>query len=401
VSEWRSTTLGEEIELAYGKALPARTRTEGNVEVYGSNGVVGSNGEALFNGPGIVVGRKGTVGATVYARGPYWPIDTTYYVVRKHEHDWRFLYHLLLASGLTTLNSHSTVPGLNREDVYRLPVAIPGVREQEQISAVLDLLREAVDGQGAALEVTEALKRAVMQGLFTRGLRGGESQDSEIGPIPAGWKVERFADIREWLQYGTSARSELDVKGSPVLRIPNVAVGRVSTRELKYATLSAQETAKYLLESGDLLFIRTNGVKDRLGTCAVYNGEPEGALFASYLIRARLKPEIEPRFAAYFFASPIGTPLVTDRATPASDGKFNLNTATIDDLPIPMPPTIQEQQEIVDILDALDAKIDLHRQKKALYEELFQALLHGLMTQEIDVNDLNLSALPEREAVPT
>lgn len=400
MSEWRSTTLGDEIELAYGKALPAHTRNAGPVAVYGSNGVVGMNDAALVDGPGIVVGRKGTVGATVYATGPYWPIDTTYYVVRKHGQDWRFLYYLLRASGLTTLNSHSTVPGLNREDVYRLAAAIPEVSEQERIAATLDLVREAADGQAAALDATKTLKRAVMHELFTCGLRGGQPQESEIGLIPMGWEVKRFVEVREWLQYGTSARSELGVKGSPVLRIPNVEVGRVSTNELKYAALSEQETAKYLLEPGDLLFIRTNGVKDRLGTCAVYRGDPEGALFASYLIRARLKPEVEPRFAAYFFASPIGTPLVTDRATPASDGKFNLNTATIDDLPIPLPSTHEEQQEIVEILDALDAKIDLHLQKRALYEELFQALLHGLMTREISVDDLDLTVLPEREVVP-
>ena len=48
-----------------------------------------------------------------------------------------------------------------------------------------------------------------------------------------------------------------------------------------------------------LVFIRTNGVLDRLGSCAVYNGYPAKALFASYLIRARVKPDhVAPHFAA-------------------------------------------------------------------------------------------------------
>ena len=64
------------------------------------------------------------------------------------------------------------------------------------------------------------------------------------------------------------------------------------------------------------------------------------------------------------------------------------------DLPLAYPQTQDEQHEIVAILDAIDRKIALHRQKRALLTELFQSLLHKLMTGEIRVADLDLSALP-------
>jgi type I restriction enzyme S subunit len=59
---------------------------------------------------------------------------------------------------------------------------------------------------------------------------------------------------------------------------------------------------------------------------------------------------------------------------------------------IPLP-QFDEQREIVAILDAIDAKIDLHRRKRDVVDELFKALLHKLMTGEIRVADLDLSAL--------
>ena len=141
-----------------------------------------------------------------------------------------------------------------------------------------------------------------------------------------------------------------------------------------------------MLEDGDLIFIRTNGVLDRLGSCAVYDGYPANALFASYLIRAKVKQKyVVPHFAASFFGSDLGTSIVVARAISASDGKFNLNTAAIDSLLLPLPPALNEQREIVAILDAIDRKTDLHRRRRAVLDELFKSLLHKLMTGEMRV----------------
>ena len=59
-------------------------------------------------------------------------------------------------------------------------------------------------------------------------------------------------------------------------------------------------------------------------------------------------------------------------------------------------PALDEQRDIV----AIDRKIDLHRKKRVVLEELFKTLLHKLMTGEIRVGDLDLSALdPPRMAL--
>lgn len=269
-----------------------------------------------------------------------------------------------------------------------------GDDEQKAIAASLRQTESALAQQSALLDTLQELKRATMTRLFTRGQHGEAQKETEIGPVPESWDVVSFSTVREWLQYGTSVHCTTQQQRYPVLRIPNVEPGQVNANDLKYCNLSEAEAGKYLLQSGDLLFIRTNGVLERLGSCAVYDGQPQNSLFASYLIRARLKSSVVPRFVAYFYASHIGTSQVAGRATPASDGKYNLNTGTIDSLPLPLPPTLDEQREIVTILDAIDRKIALHRQKRAVLEKLFQSLLHKLMSGEIRVADLDLSELP-------
>ena len=58
-----------------------------------------------------------------------------------------------------------------------------------------------------------------------------------------------------------------------------------------------------------------------------------------------------------------------------------------------MPSALEEQREIVSILEAIDLKIDLHRRKRAVLDELFKALLHKLMTGKIRVGELDLTGL--------
>ena len=265
--------------------------------------------------------------------------------------------------------------------------------EQRQIADLIWLVHESISASETLVNEGQELKRAAMQTLFTRGLRGEAQKETEIGLMPESWEVVSFGAVRARLQYGTSTKCTYEPSAYPVLRIPNVEPQRINPTDLKYCSLSDSEAARFRLETGDLIFIRTNGVLDRLGSCAVYSGEPANALFASYLIRARLKQShIMPDFASYFFSSDFGTGIIAGRATPASDGKYNLNTAAIDSIPVPVP-ALYEQHEIVELLTAIDCKIDLHRRKRAVLEELFKALLHKLMTGEIWVGELDLPIL--------
>ena len=308
--------------------------------------------------------------------------------------DQRYLGYFLSQVDYSALQDRQVKGNtLNREKIDRIEVWLPPSEEQSAIADVLDIVRHSIELQDSLLATAESLKRSAMRELFTRGLRGEPQKETDIGSVPESWEVTTFKAIREWLQYGTSTRCAKDRKPYPVLRIPNIDSGRVNDADLKYCDLPNEEAKKYRLEAGDIIFIRTNGVLERLGTCAVYEGSPENALFASYLIRARLKQGVDSRFVAFFYGSELGTSLIADRATPAADGKYNLNTGIIDSLPIALPSTLDEQHEIVSILDAIAQKIDLHRKKRAVLEELFKALLHKLMTGEIRVDELDLSAL--------
>lgn len=309
-----------------------------------------------------------------------------------------FLYFLASSDAfveeVASFETGASYPAVRDSDILDREIRLPPVPYQRDIASVLRTVRSATLNQSNSLAVAQDLKRAAMRILFARGLRDEAQKETDIGPVPESWDVVDFGSVRDWLQYGTSTPCGYSPTEYPVLRIPNIEAGRVNSEDIKYGKLRPDDADRYRLENGDLIFIRTNGVIERLGTCAVFAGQPKGALFASYLIRGRLKLDrVVPYFLAQFFASERGISIVAGRATPAADGKYNLNTGTIDGLPIPLPQTLDEQREIISVLNAIDHKIDLHKRKRAVLDELFKSLLHKLMTGEIRVADLDLSAL--------
>ncbi|WP_081630695.1 restriction endonuclease subunit S [Thioalkalivibrio sp. ALE16] len=170
---WAQCKLGDVISLEYGKALKKTTRNESGVfDVYGSSGVVGKHDEALVEGPAIVVGRKGSVGSVFYSHGGLWPIDTTYFVKPPKGVDGRFLALYLKYLRLSDLDTSTAVPGLNRDDAYRLEVAIPPTNEQRRIVAKIEELFSELDKGVESLKTARAQLKTYRQSLLKAAFEG-------------------------------------------------------------------------------------------------------------------------------------------------------------------------------------------------------------------------------------
>ncbi|WP_395830682.1 restriction endonuclease subunit S [Elstera sp.] len=136
---WESTTVGELLDLNYGKALTASSRKIGEIPVFGSGGQTGTHSEPLVDGPAVIVGRKGSVGTLYWVDTPVFPIDTVFFIKIKRC-SLLFSYHLLDDKPLSEMNTDAAVPGLNRNNVYRLPAIWPGLKLAEQFDELVGSL---------------------------------------------------------------------------------------------------------------------------------------------------------------------------------------------------------------------------------------------------------------------
>ncbi len=138
--------LGDICIFNYGKSLVANKRIVGNVPVYSSAGIIGYHNEPLVNTPGIIIGRKGTVGTVYYSPVPFYCIDTAYYIIPNESiYNLQYLYYQLKSLKLNKLNEDSAVPGLNRFAAYAQEITLPPLAEQKRIADILSAIDDKIE----------------------------------------------------------------------------------------------------------------------------------------------------------------------------------------------------------------------------------------------------------------
>lgn len=304
-------------------------------------------------------------------------------------------YVYFLQSAFTQLGifegagNKTTIPNLSRSRLSGLEVPQPEINEQLAIVTLLSRIREAIKIHDQSVALAQDLKRTTMYMLFTRGLKNEPQKETEIGLIPKNWVIETIND-----------HFSVVTGGTPTRRIPafwtDGMIPWVKTTEVDYCVIQKTEehitqagldgSAAKLLPPGTLLMAMygqgvTRGKVAILGIKATCNQAC-----------AAINPHdnvVNTKYLYYF----LSFRYEAIRRLAHGGQQQNLNLDIVRGLPIAYPTNPEEQGEIVAILDTIDRKIDLHQRKRAVLDDLFKALLHKLMTGEIRIGDLDLSAL--------
>jgi type I restriction enzyme S subunit len=138
VEKWTEARLGRFIKLQRGFDITGASECDGPFPVFSSGGLSGHSEIAMVKGPGVVIGRKGTLGTVHYSATDFWPHDTTLWVKEFQGNFPRFVYYFLIHLKLENLDVGSANPTLNRNHVHPTPVRFPDPKSQIRISAYLD-----------------------------------------------------------------------------------------------------------------------------------------------------------------------------------------------------------------------------------------------------------------------
>jgi len=285
--------------------------------------------------------------------------------------DAKFFYYALRSVDIPNrgYNRHFTVLKERR-------IPVPPLAAQREIAAILGQVQKAIEEQERLLALTEELKRTLLHRLFTLGFRNEPQKQTEIGPVPEGWKVCTVGDVAKVKSGGTPDRATHDYwyDGS----IPWVKTGEIDycvicDTEEKITPIGLADSATKLFPAGTLLMAMygqgiTRGRVALLGIDAATNQ-------ACAAILPHDEARVSSRFLYYFFEYHYENL----RKLGHGANQRNMNAALIRGFHLAIPDP-EEQAEIVEILSVLDAKRETHKRKRATLYNLFNTLLNQLMT---------------------
>ncbi|MCK0507478.1 restriction endonuclease subunit S [Aromatoleum anaerobium] len=179
MSGWQPCTLGQVVTLQRGFDITQAQQTDGKYPVVSSSGVKSYHREWQVRGPGVVIGRKGTLGSVFYLENNFWPHDTTLWVRDFHGNVPRFIFYYLKSLDLGVYDVGSSNPTLNRNHVHLLPASVPSPTEQEVIAAVLSSLDNKID----LLHRQNKTLEAMAETLFRQWLDEGSGEDAREGTL--------------------------------------------------------------------------------------------------------------------------------------------------------------------------------------------------------------------------
>ncbi len=281
----------------------------------------------------------------------------------------------------------TTIPNLSQSKLAELPMAFPPLSEQEKIAHILSTVQRAIEEQERIIRTTTELKKALMQKLFTEGLRGEPQKQTEIGPIPESWEIKTVGDYCDILN-GFAFKSEDYVSsgGIPNFRVVNICWdGTVSMDDCKFLPESfADSHEKYLLNEGDILFVMVGATRGKLAQI------PASILPALMNQNMwRIVPGREGIDRDYLFhhlrRSVVGLLQEDD-----DQARGFFKKSDFRDIPLAIP-TLQEQIEIRTALGTLETKLGQHAARATQLQDLFSTLLHELMTAKIRVDKVEFS----------
>lgn len=377
---WPSVACRELFRAHYGKALKVADRKQsGNVIVYGSSGAVGKHTDALIERPTIIIGRKGSVGDIVYVDHPSWTIDTAYYaeILDINRCDLRYLFYALGNANLSNLTITTSIPGLNRDDLYDTKIPLPPLDEQKRIAAILDKADGLRRKREKAIALTDNLLRSVFLDMF------GDPVTN-----PKGWEVGKVGDCVNQVRGGWSAKGDARPARSDemgVLKISAVTSGDFKPEKNKFVSSIPSNKNLIVPQKGDLLFSRANTRELVAATCIVLRSA-ENVFLPDKLWHLDLNSDVaEAAYLKFVFSHPEYRRVLCTRATGTSGSMLNISKGKLLAHLIPIPP-IALQCEFSNIWGAvrsLSAKVKTDCDNvQQLFSSLTQRAFKGELTDK-------------------
>ena len=314
------------------------------------------------------MGRKGLAGEVTLTSGGFWPLDVTYFVKLKGDTDLKFVWYLLKRANLPSL-AKAVKPGINRNEVYRIPIKIPSRATQERIVSILDKAYERIAIAEEHVEAGIKQSKALLSSELSNLVRSQNQTwtDAALG------SVTKFIDYRGRTPKKTTA-------GLPLITAKNVRMGYLKDepREFVAADTYTRWMTRGIPKPGDILFTTEAPLANvaQLETA-------ERVVFAQRIIVLQPDPKrLDPTFLKFLLISPPIQKQIHKKSTGAT--ATGIKASLLKTIKIPFPLSIKEQVVISGRLTQLHRESEelacIYAQKLESLRALKSSMLHHALS---------------------
>ena len=218
MEEWKEYKLGNVLTIKYGK--DHKQIADGEIPIYGSGGIMRYGERSLYDGPSILIPRKGSLNNIMFANNPFWTVDTMFWtIINEDIANPLFVYYSICKKDLASLNVGSAVPSLTVPVIEDIDILLPSKETQNRIVAILKSLDDKIEVNRRINDNLEQQAQALFKSWFVdfEPFRDQPFVESELGMIPEGWRVGTIGELLE-IKYGKDHKilsdGEIPVYGS-------------------------------------------------------------------------------------------------------------------------------------------------------------------------------------------
>jgi type I restriction enzyme S subunit len=285
---------------------------------------------------------------------------------------------------LRTRSRGTTIRGISRFDLERMPVYLPPVQQQRAIVKVLRAVERSRLVRQEELSLQRERRDATRKYLMTNGTSREPSRITSLGRLPQSWEVARLAEIADLCSGGTPSSQRHDWWAG--------VIPWVSTKDLKQPRLSdvpdhitedaVREGSRLAPAMSLFIGVRGMALAKEIPICLAtvpmaFNQDvkaiiPRNGIDSEFLL-----------YALNFYKAALNQHVGT-----SAHGTRRISSDAVANLEIPIPPS-DEQSRIAEILTAQDVVISSLEREQRLLGELFHAMTEELINGTIDVRALN------------
>jgi type I restriction enzyme, S subunit len=366
--------LGELCDFKYGFSLREQDRLDGDRPVYGSNGVVGYHNQSKVKGPGIIIGRKGSIGKVQVSENDFWPIDTTYYIDEfKKQTDFKWFVYLLKTLNLESLNKAAAVPGLNRNDAYSIIVRCPPYETQKKIAEILDTADRLRQKDKALIEKYNQLTQSLFLEMFGDPVRNEK-----------GWTEVKLGKYLNMIGSGSTPKGGQAVyqrEGYIFIRSQNVRNNQVDYSDIYFIDEKIHNQMKRTWVKKDDVLLNITGAS--IGRAAIFFGEDNSANVNQHVCILRVKRDtLNPVYLLYHLTQNSYQKRIIGSNSGGTREAFNFKQIANFDIVLP---SLDLQNKFASMAEEIEKQKQLAEESLKQSEALFNSLLQKAFKGELVV----------------